>query len=143
MNHIDTAADAFANGYNCAQSVLVGYCSEFGLDKDNATKVSAGFGGGMRMAGTCGALTGALMVIGLRYASTDPKDTQNKALTIEKIKLMTKMFKDAHGSTECRELLGCDVSTPEGSAHAQKHNIIKKTCPNFVKSAAKILDEIL
>jgi C_GCAxxG_C_C family probable redox protein len=139
MDHIDIATEAFGNGYNCAQAVLLGYCQGLGLDADNAIKVSSGFGGGMRMSGTCGALTGAFMAVGLKHSGTDPKDAQNKKHTIEKIKMMTKMFKDAHGSTDCSDLLGCDVgTTPE-----QKQALIKKTCPGLVASAATILEQIL
>ena len=86
MDHIDIATDAFANGYNCAQAVILGYCQGLGLDADSAVKVAAGFGGGMRMAGTCGALTGAFMAIGLKYASTEPKDIKSRQTTIEKVK---------------------------------------------------------
>ena len=142
MEHVDISAESFENGYNCAQSVLLAYCKELGLDENNAAKVAAGFGGGMRIASVCGALTGAYMVIGLN-SSSDPKDKQNKQLTIEKIKKMTELFIEANGSTSCRELLGCDVSTADGMKHAQEHDLIKKTCPGLVKSAATLLKQVI
>ena len=51
--------------YNCAQSVAVPFAEAVGISEDTACRMAANFGGGMKMASTCGALTGALMVLGL------------------------------------------------------------------------------
>ena len=68
---IDVASSRFSEGFSCSQSVLAAFAPEPGLDADAALRVSAAFGGGMgRAGGTCGAVTGALMVLGLRYGPT-------------------------------------------------------------------------
>ena len=67
MSHTDLALSRFSEGFSCSQSVLAAFAPELGLDADAALRVSAAFGGGMgRLGDTCGAVTGALMVLGLR-----------------------------------------------------------------------------
>ncbi len=61
------AVERFKKGFNCSQAVLGSFSKQFGLDCDKASKVATGFGSGMRMGGTCGAATGAFMVLGLKY----------------------------------------------------------------------------
>ena len=82
MDHADTAAAVFSQGFACSQAVVVAYASETGLDRDTALKVSAGFGGGMgRMGHTCGAVTGAYMVIGLKFGAVSGQDQDAKLRT--------------------------------------------------------------
>ena len=82
MTHADTAAAVFSQGFACSQAVLSAYAAEHGLDKDAALKVSAGFGGGMgRMAQTCGAVTGAYMVLGLKHGAVSGQDQDAKQKT--------------------------------------------------------------
>jgi C_GCAxxG_C_C family probable redox protein len=114
MNHIDLAFSRFADGFNCSQAVFSAFADDFGLDEDTALKVASGFGGGMgRMAETCGAITGAMMVLGLKFGSASP-DWKTKELVYEKVREFADCFKARNGSLLCRDLLGCDVSTPEG-----------------------------
>ncbi len=66
MSRIENAVSRFAEGYNCSQAVLSAYAEQLGVDGETALKIAAGFGGGLgRMAETCGAVTGAFMVLGL------------------------------------------------------------------------------
>ena len=77
MNKVESAVFSFNNGFNCCQSVLLAYCQEFGLDSQVASRLSTGFGGGMgRMAGVCGAVTGAFMVLGLKYGKMRAEDNE-------------------------------------------------------------------
>ena len=114
MNCAERAADSFARGFNCSQSVLAAYAEQFGLTEELALKVAGGFGGGMgRMADTCGAVTGAIMVIGLKFASTTPGDMQGKENAYAVVREFVHRFKGRNVTVLCRELLDCDISAPE------------------------------
>ena len=80
----EEAVKRFKKGFNCSQAVFSSYSEQFGLDGDVACKVATGFGGGMRMAGTCGAVTGAFMVLGLKYGNSPEKDKKAKENTYKK-----------------------------------------------------------
>jgi len=143
MNSIETAASRFAAGFNCSQAIFSAYAARFGLDENTALKIAAGFGGGMgRMAETCGAVTGALMVLGLRYGGTAP-DRQAKELVYQRVRTFADRFRACHGSLLCRDLLGCDLGTAEGQETARQNNLVATTCPKFVRDAAEILEEML
>ena len=139
----EEAVKRFKKGFNCSQAVLSSFSEQFGLDCDKASKVATGFGGGMRMGGTCGAVTGAFMVLGLKYGNSTAKDKEGKAKTYKIIEEYTSRFKTRHGSVACRELLGCDISTTEGMKEAQGKGLFSSTCPQMVQDAAEILEEML
>ena len=144
MNHADTAASVFSLGFSCSQAVLSAYASEFGLDGDAALKISAGFGGGMgRMGQTCGAVTGAYMVIGLKNGAVSGQDREAKEKTYRRVSEFTKNFKARNGSVVCRELLGCDISTPEGFEEMKRKGLHGTVCVKMVRDACEMLDEIL
>jgi C_GCAxxG_C_C family probable redox protein len=139
---IDLARSRFSEGFSCSQSVLAAFAPELGLDADVALRVSAAFGGGMgRTGGTCGAVTGALMVLGLRYGPT-VADKVAKELTYAQAREFIARFEARHGATTCADLLGVNISTPEGQAAAREANLFKTTCPGLVASAAAILEEM-
>lgn len=140
---IEKAVERFNNGFNCSQAVLGSYSEEFGLDCERAFKVATGFGGGMRMGETCGAVTGAFMVLGLKYGNTTARDRQAKEKTYEMIIEFTNRFKAQNGSVVCRELLGCDISTQEGQKKARDEGLFSDVCPEMVKNAVEILEEML
>ena len=104
------------------------------MDRETALKIAGGFGGGMgRMAGTCGAVTGAFMVIGLVHSMTKKGDLQQKELSYEYIRKFAEKFRERNGTLVCRELMGVDVSTPEGFAEskAKEHrpDHLPEVCP--------------
>jgi C_GCAxxG_C_C family probable redox protein len=144
MNSAERAAAFFASGLNCSQSLLAGYAEQFGLSEELALKVAGGFGGGMgRMAETCGAVTGAIMVIGLKFASTTPGDLQGKENAYAVVREFVHRFKGRNVSVLCRELLECDISTPEGMQRAQQEKLIKQCCPKYIRDACEILDQLI
>ncbi|MDX1283441.1 MAG: C-GCAxxG-C-C family protein [Draconibacterium sp.] len=125
---------------NCAQTVLSLYAEDIGLDEKTALKIASGFGGGMACAETCGAVTGAYMVIGMKHghASSDP---DAKANTKQKIQLFNEKFKATHDTLICKELTGYDISTPEGAFDASEEGVFSTLCPKFIKTACTILEE--
>lgn len=114
------------------------------MDRETALKIAGGFGSGIaRMAGTCGAVTGACMVIGLVHGMTKKGDLQQKEMSYEIVRKFAQTFKARNKTTVCSELMGVDVSTPEGFAAAKEKNIFRTVCPKYIRDAAEILEELL
>jgi len=139
MDKISKAEEYFLQGYACSQSVLMAHAEELGLDLETAKKISSAFGGGMgRLRKTCGALTGAFMVIGMKYGNIDPKDLKTKLTAYDMVRELYKKFEEKHGTAECKELLikYADAKSVEARDH---HKII---CNSLVKDATNMLEEI-
>jgi len=126
---------------NCAQSVLLSFAGELNLDEMTALKISAGFGGGMSMAETCGAVTGAYMVLGLKVQEEGKTIQEIKDETKAAVKKFNELFAARHGSLKCKKLLGVNISTPEGSAEASKQRLFDTVCPGLVASSAEIIEQ--
>jgi C_GCAxxG_C_C family probable redox protein len=142
MSRVESALSRFAEGYNCCQAVLSAYAEQFGLDNQTALKIAAGFGGGMgRMAETCGAVTGAFMVLGLQCGQALPEREAKEAIYC-RIREYAQQFRARQGSLLCRELLECDISLPEVAQRARELELFSKTCPQFVRDACEILEEM-
>ena len=94
------------------------------------------------MGDTCGALTGAFMVIGLKYGAIDAGDKESKLKTYTLVRQAAEMFAKRAGALNCRDLLGFDLNTPQGMEQAAKKGAFD-ICANLVKYAAEILEEIL
>ena len=140
---VDEAVTKFRNGCNCSQAILSTYGTAFGLDEALAYHVACGFGGGMRRADVCGAVTGALMVLGLRHGPTSCPGQPQKNEAYAQVQAFHTRFAERQGTVMCRDLLGCDISTPDGQQKAQAEQLFKTICPEAVKVAAEILEEML
>jgi len=115
MNSIEEAVQLFENGYVCSQAVFAAFSEDYGLSKEQALKIGACFGSGMRKGEVCGACTGALMALGLKYGD-------DKAKSNEVCEKFLDEFKNENGSIICRDLLECDISTPEGVQFARDND---------------------
>ncbi|UCH88361.1 MAG: C_GCAxxG_C_C family protein [Thermoplasmata archaeon] len=144
MSKVEDALKLFDEGFSCSQAICAVYGKQFGLERETAFKIAGAFGGGMgRMGETCGAVTGAFMVIGLKYGMTDVNDKDAKERTIEAVNEFVNKFNERNGSIVCKKLLGYDLSTPEGRKEVSEKGLTKKICPQFIKDAAEILEQIL
>jgi C_GCAxxG_C_C family probable redox protein len=144
MNRIEKAVEKFEKGFSCSQAIFSTYAPMFGLKEGTALKIATSFGGGMaRMANECGAVTGAFMVIGLKFGRESIGDSAAKERTYELVRKFVERFRQKHDTIVCRELLGYDMSTPEGEEKLRELNIIAERCPGFVCDAAEILEELL
>ena len=120
------------------------YGERSGLDRETALRVAGAFGAGMARTGeTCGAVTGALMVIGLHHAKTRKGDDDSRERAYALAQELMDSFRERNGSLLCREILGVDVSTPEGIVKVRENDLFRKVCPKFVKDAAEILGLLL
>lgn len=144
MSKVEVAASCFEEGFLCSQAILSTYCEESGLDRDMALKISAALGGGMaRMGGVCGAVSGAFLVISLKYGHVKADDHQGKDKTYSLVREFVDKFKSRNGSFICKDLLGCDINTPDGLEQAREKNLFSTVCPKFVRDAAEIVEQLL
>ena len=147
MNNKETlqkiASDLHSAGYNCSQSVFGALAPEMGMERETALMVAAPLGGGIGRTGqTCGAVTGALLALGLVYGNKSP-DGAAKDRNYQIARQFMAHFVAKHGSLSCRELLGCDISTPEGLAKARERGLFKAVCDGYVQDAVEIARAML
>lgn len=131
----DELVQEFMRGRNCAQAVLASTADDLGYDTEETDKMGACFGGGMMRGETCGAVTGAMMAIGLAC------DTPAEAA--EKAKQFQAAFAEQYGSTMCRDLLGYDLADQAQREQARASGKMLDFCPRAVMSAIDILEEVL
>jgi C_GCAxxG_C_C family probable redox protein len=140
----DAASRLFSKGLNCAQSVLAAKSDITGISVSDSLRIATGFGAGMAlMQKTCGAVTGAYMVIGALHGRVNPDDSEARDRTYSLILEFNKRFIEMHGSLSCRELLDVDLKTDEGMDEAKSLGYFENKCARFVEDAEKILDDIL
>ena len=119
MRHVEKSLKLFESKFNCAQAVFASFSKELGLDEKQALKIGGCFGSGMRKGEVCGACSGALMVIGLKYGQCEI------------------------GDVESNELLNCDLKTEEGIEYAVNNNLFTEVCPKMVESATLIVEDLI
>ena len=139
----EKALDYFSRGFHCSQAVLAAYADQCGLSEEQALKLGACFGSGMRKGEVCGACSGALMVLGSLYGQVRLSGEESRRVENEVNDRMMKGFEEACGSCLCREILGCDISTPEGKQYARRNNLFEERCPRLVAGAVNVLEEII
>ncbi len=141
---IDEALACFEGGCNCCQAILSIYGPDFGLSRDLALHQGTGFGGGIARHGDlCGAVNGAIMVMGLKYGMQNESDDSARERTYEFVSKFIKEFRKRHDSIQCRDLLGCDIGRSEGMATAKEKGLFKTLCPEYVRGAAEILEALI
>ena len=129
---------------NCAQSIVSVYCEEFGLERNLGLKMAMGFGSGMARSGnTCGAITGAYMILGLSQRINENNARESIDKTYKLIQQFNSAFKAQHGSLKCKELIKYDLSVPDQHAEARDKRIFITVCPELVQDAGKILELVL
>jgi C_GCAxxG_C_C family probable redox protein len=141
MSRKEKALEYFRSGYNCAQAILTAYGPGLGLGAPTCVKLASPFGAGIaRLQMTCGAVTGGLMALGLARGEGSETSAGRDPL-YERVARFLREFSARHRSLECRDLLGIDLSTPEGRAEIKRkgHDI----CLDYVESAAEILEGLL
>jgi C_GCAxxG_C_C family probable redox protein len=143
MGKADEAVECFCAGAACSQAILATYGPSFGLSREQAMKLASGFAGGMRLGETCGAVTGAFMVLGLRYAQANCDKLDGRTDVYASLRDFVTCFEQRNHVVVCKELLGCDIGTPEGAAKATREGVHRTICPRLVRDAAEILEEML
>lgn len=138
------AETMFKEGFGCAQAVLSCCGKSYGLPRETGCRMGSAFGGGMGLMGlTCGAVTGAFMVIGLKHAKLDVQDAKSAGEANRLVHELARRFAELHGSICCNELLGHDISTPDGLQAIVAEGLFTKKCPLLVRDAAAFVEELL
>jgi C_GCAxxG_C_C family probable redox protein len=144
MNRAEKSESLFRQGWACSQAILAAYVGETGLNLEQAFRLGEGFAGGLSGLGrTCGAVTGAMMVIGLKHGRTRVDDQAKRDATGKRVRQLINRFERRCGSSECRQLLGCEIDTPQKRQAARDSGIFLRVCPSLVRSAAETLEEVL
>ncbi|MCF7792423.1 MAG: C-GCAxxG-C-C family protein [Candidatus Cloacimonetes bacterium] len=138
MSKASLAVKLHDDGFSCSQAVFSVFAEELGLSTEITHKIASAFGGGMAGSGeTCGAVSGALMVLGLKFGRTQPDDLASKEKTNELSNIFFEKFKAKHHSLLCRDLRLEDRST------AVQKKLAHETCSEFIKDAVLILEDII
>jgi C_GCAxxG_C_C family probable redox protein len=137
----ETAVTIFSQSFNCSQSVFSAFAAQFGLSGRTALRIASPFGGGVARRGEiCGAVTGALLVLGLARGADTPT---GKEAIYQLSQELLRRFEAKHSALLCRDLLDCDISTPEGWQQAKEAGKFSSLCPVFVRDAAEIVQAML
>lgn len=143
MTKTEQALHYFTNGFNCAQAVFVPFAREAGFTEDQALRVSCAFGGGMgRQQHTCGAVTGALMALGVRFGKgkNDPDD--RKLDTYARTRSLFDSFMEAHSSVGCRELLeGLNMNDAADREKITALRLHETRCQSCITTAIGFLEQ--
>ncbi len=143
MERSEEAKEIFLKGHNCAQSVVLSFANDLKFSKELALKMAAGFGAGMgREQETCGAVTGAIMVLGLLKGETVNNNDELKSQAYGSVRELIRDFVAEFQTTRCRDLIGCDLSTPEGSKQFEDENKMETVCAGCVQKAVQIVESL-
>ena len=126
------AAQFHAMGYNCAQSVACAFAEEIGVSEETLFAAAEGFGLGMGgMEGTCGAVSGAVMLAGFKNSCADPKNPKTKAATYQLTREITRQFAEKNHALVCKELKGVETG------------VVLRSCPDCIRDAVAIAEKVL
>ena len=138
----EEAISFFNNGCNCSQAVVMPYAEELNIDHEIVERISVAFGGGMSKQGkTCGCLSGALMVIGLRYGTDSAKEIEKRINSYNKGKDMVVKFKETFGAIDCKDLIKLDLDNSKDMEKAQRQKVFENRCSKLVGETVEILEE--
>ncbi|MBQ8469199.1 MAG: C_GCAxxG_C_C family protein [Clostridia bacterium] len=135
--------ELFGKGFDCGQVVLSFFAEELGLTVDEANKLGAAFGGGCGQGGTCGAVAGAMMALGLKYGHFDETRPEQKEEMMKVREEFLSKFKEQRGSALCRDLLGHDISKPGEFEKVQEEGTMGTLCPALCSECIAIAKELL
>lgn len=144
MTHKEKAEQLLHQQYHCSQALFGAFASDFGLDLKTAFKISTCFGGGMRQGGVCGCITASLLVLGMGLGFYDAQDREREVYGNKKTDEFIRRFTEQMGGViNCRDILGKDISKPEGMAAIRKEGLILQKCPKALNISIEILEDML
>lgn len=141
----EIAVEKFLEGFNCAQSVFYSFCDDLQFEKNTALKIACGFGAGMgRKEEVCGAISGGIIVLGIKYGRGEKDNRAAMELTYAKTRELMNQFAKKHGTFICRKLInGYELTTEDGQKQFKENDILNKTCKRCVQSVVEILENII
>ena len=143
-NMPEIAENRFVEGFSCSQAVFSAFAEAEGIELEMALRIASSFGAGMaRMGDTCGAVTGGMMVLGLKFGRIIADDTEAKEKNYRLVREFVEKFNNRFESCTCRDLLGFEPGAPEASQRFKDDPELEKRCAGFVRRASEILEEII
>lgn len=144
MTHAEKAEQLLHQKYHCSQALFGAFADDFGLDLKTAFKISTCFGGGMRQGGVCGCITASLLVLGMALGFYDAQDQERELYGNKKTEEFIRRFTEQmDGVVDCRDILGRDISKPEGIAAIRSEGLILQKCPRAIRISIEILEDML
>jgi C_GCAxxG_C_C family probable redox protein len=145
MTRKETATKYYADAFACSQAVFAAFGKNMGLTENQCLKIGGAFGGGMaRKQLTCGAVTGAMMVIGLLYGRGLGDDVLQKEITYEKANELFEEFQIRNGSMNCRDLLqGLNLNNPDELKKIQELGLFQTSCVRYIQDAVEIVENLI
>lgn len=144
MTHKERADQLLHQQYHCSQALFGAFAQDLGLDLKTALKISTCFGGGMRQGGTCGCITAAMLVLGMALGFHDPLDRELEVYGNKKTdEFIHRFTAKMDGMTNCRDILGKDISKPQELAIIRKEGLIFQKCPRAINISIELLEDML
>lgn len=139
------AIQTFDGGYNCSQSVFSVFAPDYGISKDLSLRLAGPLGAGIaRRQETCGAVTGAIMALGLKFGKGENGNDEDKKRSYDMAKQFIAEFETKFGTISCLQLLdGNLMDSAEGTAAIAVENMFETRCANYVKFAVEKAEELL
>lgn len=135
--------EMFKSGIDCGQVVAGEFEKETTMSLSDLRKITACYAAGMLRGETCGAVIAAYSVIGAIYGHSEPNDDEKKGRMLKKMLRFNEMFGEKYDGFMCRELLGADISTPEGGKKIADENLLFEICPKIVSDVTEILKHVI
>lgn len=143
-DHVSESSDLYARGCNCSQAVFTAFARDNGIDPALAMKIATGLGAGFGRTGNmCGVVSGAILAIGLIHGMSSPEEAAAKEKCYALDQEFIQQFIAKYGSIQCPDLLGYNMAIPAQQEEARKKGVANKICPDLVRGAVKILEEVL
>lgn len=142
MDRMEQANAYHQRGFNCCQSVLAAFSDLTGLHEQESFNLAGGFGTGAGTGELCGAISGAVMVLGLLTPVDAADPVGSKRRTLAKSKELQRRFFERFGALRCRELLQ-NRSPAEAETSAARRLGLTNHCSIMVATAVEIVEEML
>lgn len=144
VTHIEKADELLKQEYHCSQALAGAFAEDFGFNARNVMKISTCFGSGMHRGGLCGCVTAAMLIFGMAFGLYDPQDKELEVYGYKKAEeFYERFFEKMEGKVLCKEILGADFSKPEELAMIRQEGLVKKVCPNVIRTSIAIIEDIL
>ncbi len=141
MSKTDKVKHYLEQGYNCGQAIMAAFAEDYGMTTEAMMKLSFNLGGGLGFqGGICGALSSALLIYGLQFGSDQPNDELPCEVVYQLSMAHIGKFSDTFGTTQCKELLGYDISNPDDFARIMEDDLFQLKCVRFIIESVRILE---
>jgi C_GCAxxG_C_C family probable redox protein len=136
------AVSFFRSGFVCSESVLMAMQNYLGLERNPS--IATGLGGGIgRKGSVCGAVTGAILAINLKYGRRKSEEDNIKEKAFSKALEFYNKFEEKMGSAICYDIIQCDLKTEEGQKKFKENNLLEEKCFKCVETSINILLDLI